>query len=95
MAEPTWKLLILKKRDKFDVDIENETFTVVFTDGKMSPQKGILPEYLGKTTFRFSKQRKIYMAFLETFLSDFCTYLNADNIIFDQENHEVWGDIFR
>lgn len=36
------------------------------------------------------------MVFLETFLRDFCTYLNVDNnIIFDQENHEVWGDIFR
>ncbi len=88
--------LILKKRDKFDVDIENKTFAVVFTDGKMSPLKGIFPEYLGKTTFRFCKQRKIYMIFLETFLRDFCTYLNVDNsIIFDQENHEVWGDIFR
>lgn len=40
--------LILKKRDKFDVDIENKTFAVVFTDGKMSPLKGIFLKYLGK-----------------------------------------------
>ena len=62
---------------------------MVFTDGKMSPLKGIFLKYLGKTTFRFCKQRKIYMVFLETFLRGFCTYLNADNsIIFDQENHD-------
>lgn len=88
--------LILKKKYKFDVEIENETFAVVFTDGEMFPPKGILPEYLGKVTFWFSKQRKIDMIFLENLLRDFCTYLNTDNgIIFDQETHEVLVDIFR
>lgn len=88
--------LMLKNRYKFNVEIENETFSVVFSDGEMSPPKGILPKYLGKTTFWFSKQRKIDMVFLETLLRDFCAYLNADNgIIFDQETHEILVDIFQ
>ena len=88
--------LLLKKKYKYDAEIENKTFAIIYSDGKTVVPKATLPEYLGKITFWFSKQRKIDMVFLEQLLRDLCSYLNADNgIIFDQETNEVLLDIFQ
>ena len=88
--------LLLKKKYKFDVEIENDYFAIIFADGELEKPKVALPEYLGTITFWFSKQRKIDMVFLEQLLRDLCSYLNADNgIIFDQETNEVLLDIFQ
>lgn len=89
--------LLLKKKYKYDVEIENNYFGIMFSeDGKVVASKRVLTDYLGKITFWFSKQRKIDMVFLEQLLRDLCSYLNADNgIIFDQETHEVLLDIFQ
>ena len=86
----------MKKKYKYDAEIENKTFAIIYSDGKTVVPKATLPEYLGKITFWFSKQRKIDMVFLEQLLRDLCSYLNADNgIIFDQETNEVLLDIFQ
>ena len=88
--------LLLKKRYKFNAEIENDYFAITFSEGKAVAPKIALPEYLGKITLWFSKQRKIDMTFLEQLLRDLCSYLNADNgIIFDQETNEVLLDIFQ
>ena len=57
--------------------------------------KCVLPEYLGRITFWFAKQRKVDMDFLKQLLRDFCSYLNTDvGYIFDQENMTVLFDLF-
>ena len=89
-------VLMLKKKHKYSAEISNRTFAFVFEeDGTTTPPKGKLPEYLGRITFWFAKQRKIDMVFLEQLLRDFCNYLNTDvGYIFDQENMTVLLDIF-
>ena len=87
--------VLLKKRYKYTAEIKNDYFAIIFSNGKVLIPKRVLPEYLGKITFWFSKQRKIDMVFLEQLLRDLCTYLDADNgIIFDQETDEILLDIF-
>lgn len=88
--------LLLKKRYNYNAEIENEYFSIIFSDGKIDIPQRVLPEYLGKITFWFSKQRKIDMVFLEQLLRDLCAYLDADNgIIFDQETDGILLDIFQ
>lgn len=88
--------MLLKKRYKYTAEIKNDYFAIIFSNGKVLIPKRVLPEYLGKITFWFSKQRKIDMVFLEQLLRDLCTYLDADNgIIFDQETDEILLDIFQ
>ncbi|WP_455498228.1 hypothetical protein [Coprobacter sp.] len=87
--------LCLRKKYKFDVDIENEYWSIIWSDGKIVKPVRTLPEYMGIITFWFSKQRKIDMDFLKQLLKDFCEYLNTDyGVIFDQETHEVIFNLF-
>ena len=87
--------LYLKKKYKFDVDIENEYYAAVWEDNKSLTPKRVLPEYMGKITFYFTKKYKIDMMFLEQLLRDFCAYLNTDiGYIFDQESGKILLDIF-
>ena len=81
--------LMLKKRRKFDVDIENEYFVAMWNGetGESIPPAVPLPEYMGKITFLFPKQRKIDMVFLEELLRDYCGYLETDSgFIYDMED---------
>ena len=89
--------MMLKKRRKFDVDIENEYFAVMWDGetGKQSPPVAALPEYMGKITFLFPKQRKIDMVFLEELLRDYCGYLETDSgFIYDMEDDRILFDLF-
>ena len=89
--------LMLKKRRKFDVDIENEYFVVMWDGetGKSIPPAVPLPEYMGKITFLFPKQRKIDMVFLEELLRDYCGYLETDSgFIYDMEDDRILFDLF-
>ena len=87
--------LYLRKRYKFDVEIVNEYWAIIFSEGIAEKPVRVLPEYMGVITFWFSKQRKIDMEFLKRLLKDFCEYLNTDyGVIFDQETHEVLFDLF-
>ena len=79
----------------FRVDIENEYYAAVWEDNKSLTPKRVLPEYMGKITFYFTKKYKIDMMFLEQLLRDFCAYLNTDiGYIFDQESGKILLDIF-
>ncbi len=87
--------LMLKKKRKFDVEIGNRFWGVIWLDGELLVPKRVLPEYLGRITFWFAKQRKVDMDFLKQLLRDFCSYLNTDvGYIFDQENMTVLFDLF-
>lgn len=87
--------LLLRKNQKYSASIENRTFAIVFyEDGNTSAPKGKLPEYLGRITFWFAKQRKIDMAFLEQLLRDFCSYLHTDvGYLLDDETKTILLDI--
>ena len=88
---------MLKKRRKFDVDIENEYFAVMWDGetGESIPPAVPLPEYMGKITFLFPKQRKIDMVFLEELLRDYCGYLETDSgFIYDMEDDRILFDLF-
>lgn len=94
LSYPSGDILFKKKR-KFDVSIENRYWALIWKDGKKTVPKGKLPEYLGGIRFRFSKQRKIDMDFLEQLVCDFCSYLNTDRgYIYDQENLTILFDVF-
>ena len=89
--------LMLKKRRKFDVDIENEYFVAMWNGetGESIPPAVPLPEYMGKITFLFPKQRKIDMVFLEELLRDYCGYLETDSgFIYDMEDDRILFDLF-
>lgn len=87
--------ILFKKKRKFDVSIENRYWALIWTNGKKTVPKGKLPEYLGGIRFRFSKQRKIDMDFLEQLVRDFCSYLNTDKgYIYDQEDLTILFDLF-
>lgn len=87
--------LMLKKKRKFDVEISNRYWGITWFDGGLIVPKRVLPEYLGRITFWFSKQRKIDMDFLKQLLRDFCDYLHTDvGYIFDQENMTILFDLF-
>ena len=89
--------LMLKKRRKFDVDIENEYFVAMWDGetGESIPPAVPLPEYMGKITFLFPKQRKIDMVFLEELLRDYCGYLETDSgFIYDMEDDRILFDLF-
>lgn len=87
--------LIFKKRRKYSATISNRYWAVCWIGDKLVVPKRVLPEYLGRITFMFAKQRKIDMAFLEQLLRDFCSYLNTDmGYIFDQEEMTILVDIF-
>ena len=77
------------------MEIVNEYWAIIFSEGIAEKPVRVLPEYMGVITFWFSKQRKIDMEFLKRLLKDFCEYLNTDyGVIFDQETHEVLFDLF-
>lgn len=86
---------LFKKLRKFDAEIDNRGYGFIFVDDAVLKPKRVLPEYMGRITFWFAKQRKIDMAFLEQLVRDFCAYLNTDvGYIFDQENMTVIFDPF-
>lgn len=89
--------LMLKKRRKFDVYIKNEYFVAMWDGktGKSIPPAVAPPEYMGKITFFFPKQRKIDMGFLEELLRDYCGYLETDlGFIYDMEDDRILFDLF-
>lgn len=89
--------LHLKKRQKYDVLINNRYWTPCWSEENPIVIKPIraLPKNLGIITFWFSKQKKINMDFLKSLLLDFCEYLSATSgIIFDQEDNTILFDAF-
>ena len=87
--------LLLKKLRKFGLEINNKTFLVSWLsdDPIVHKPTAKLPEYLGRITFWFAKQRKIDMDFLRKLLVDFCEYMHTDvGYIVDQENGEILFD---
>ena len=87
-----------KKLRKFDMEISNETFSLSWLSDNPIVHRPTAeqPEYLGKITFWFAKQRKIDMDFLKKLLIDFCEYMHTDfGYIVDQENKEILFDPYR
>lgn len=88
--------LILKKNRVYSVEIKNRYWGLSWSGNNpiVTRPKKALPEYLGKITFWFPKQRKIDMCFLEALVVDFCSYLGTDyGIIFDQEDYKILFDL--
>ena len=88
--------LILKKNKFYSVEIKNRYWGLSWSGNnpKVTIPQRVLPEYLGKMTFWFPKQRSLDICFLETLVVDFCSYLDTDyGIIFDQENYKILFDL--
>jgi hypothetical protein len=88
--------LIFKRNRLYSAEIKNRYWGLSWSGNNpiVTKPKRILPEYLGKITFWFPKQRKQDMCLLETLIVDFCSYLKTDyGIIFDQENYKVLFDL--
>lgn len=85
--------LFLRKKRKFDVEIENSWHGFIFDPEKnhqVIPSRRKIGKYLGDIKFHISKKTRYTFEMFQRLIDDFCAYLQTDyGIIIDQETNEV------
>lgn len=87
--------LIMKKRRRFDVAVENQYYGLIFNpkdNYKVIPSKRKIGEYLGNIRISINQKSKIYtFEQMQMIVDDMCEYLETDyGVIFDRWTKEIF-----